>query len=59
MSDFGEALWENNADLKEALSDFLTRDFPLYAWSVRSFQNSLSFNYLVECTKTYLKIVQI
>ena len=42
MSDFREALWKNNADLKEALLkyvgqrlqrwemlDFLTRDFPL------------------------------
>ena len=47
MSDFREALWKNKADLKEALLkyvreglqrwemlDFLTRDFPFYAWSV-------------------------
>ena len=54
MSDFREALWKNNADLKEALLkyvgrglqrremlDFLTRDFPLYAWSVRMLDRGL------------------
>ena len=48
MSDFRVAFWKNNTNLKEALLkyvgrglqrremlDFLTRDFPLYAWSVR------------------------
>ena len=54
MSDFREALWKNNADLKEALLkyvgqrlqrwemlDFLTRDFPLYAWSLRMLDRRL------------------
>ena len=49
MSDFREALWKNNGGLKEAslkyvgqglqrreVLDFLTRDFPLYAWSLRA-----------------------
>ena len=48
MSDFREALWKNSTNLKETLLkyvgrglqkremlDFLTRDFPLYEWSVR------------------------
>ena len=47
MSDFREALWKNNADLKEALLkyvvqglqrsemlDFLTRDFPLLYFDI-------------------------
>ena len=52
MSDFREALWENNANLKEAflkyvglqrreMLDFLTRDFPLYAWSLRMLDRRL------------------
>ena len=54
MSDFREALWKNNAYLKEALLkyvgqglqrwemlDFLTRDFSLYAWSLRMLDRRL------------------
>ena len=54
MSDFREAMWKNNADLKEALLkyvgqglqrremlDFLARDFPLYAWSLRALNRRL------------------
>ena len=54
MSDFREALWKNDAGLKEALLkyvgqglqrremlDFLTRDFPLYPWSLRMLHRRL------------------
>ena len=54
MSDFRVAFWKNNTNLKEALLkyvgrglqrremlDFLTRDFPLYAWSVRMLDRRL------------------
>ena len=54
MSDFRVAFWKNNTNLKEALLkyvgrglqrremlDFLTRDFPLYAWSVRMLDRKL------------------
>ena len=54
MSDFREALWKNNAGLKEAslkyvgqglqrreVLDFLTRDFSLYAWSLRALDRRL------------------
>ena len=54
MSDFREALWKNSTNLKETLLkyvgrglqrremlDFLTRDFPLYAWSVRMLDRRL------------------
>ena len=54
LSDFREALWKNNANLIEALPkyvgrglqrremlDFLTRDFPRYAWSLRMLDRRL------------------
>ena len=57
MSDFREAMWKNNADLKEALLkyvgqglqrremlDFLARDFPLNASSLRALDRRLRQN---------------
>ncbi|KAK3744750.1 hypothetical protein QZH41_003386 [Actinostola sp. cb2023] len=54
MSDHGEALWKDDGDLKDAISkyvrqglqrgemlDFLTRDFPEYAWSMRTLDRRL------------------
>jgi hypothetical protein len=73
MSDVREALWKNDNDLKESMVkyvgqnlqrreilDFLTRDFPQYAWSLGSLDRRLRhFNlYFKDNSVTVDEVIQ-